>query len=183
MKLIKYENYQVQPADEIFLLKDFRKLFNADKTKNKEKFMEILSVIYFCYDPRSTYADIFDDEERLSEVIKQEGLDDSFKITPDIQKAIDTYIKVTTTTSQKLLDSMRRAVVRLGEFMENFDPYSADDVAKQAQAAKALSSITGDAPQLAKKLIETEKIVNAEITEQGRIRGGEEQAHAYEAGF
>ena len=78
---------------------------------------------------------------------------------------------------------MRRAVVRLGEFMENFDPYSADDVAKQAQAAKALSSITGDAPQLAKKLIETEKIVNAEITEQGRIRGGEEQAHAYEAGF
>ena len=28
---------QVQPADEIFLLKDFRKLFNADKSKNKEK--------------------------------------------------------------------------------------------------------------------------------------------------
>jgi len=177
MKLIKYENYQVQPADEIFLLKDFRKLFNADKSKNKEKFMEILSVIYFCYDPRSTYADIFDDEERLSEVIKQEGLDDNFKITPDIQKAIDTYTRVTTTTSQK------KSIAKIGEFLENVNLYETDDKGRQVYNVSQIVQATDKIPQLAKKLIETEKIVNAEITEQGRIRGGEEQAHAYEAGF
>ena len=183
MKLIKYENYQIQPADEIFLLKDFRKLFNADKSKNKEKFMEILSVIYFCYDPRSTYADIFDDDERLSEVIKQEGLDDSFKITPEIRKAIDTYVRVTTTTSQKLLDSMRKSIAKIGEFLENVNLYEVDDKGRQVYNVSQIVQATDKIPQLAKKLIETEKIVNAEITEQGRIRGGEEQAHAYEAGF
>ena len=183
MKLIKYENYQVQPADEIFLLKDFRKLFNADKSKNKEKFMEILSVIYFCYDPRSTYADIFDEDERLSEVIKQEGLDDSFKITPEIRKAIDTYVRVTTTTSQKLLDSMRKSIAKIGEFLENVNLYEVDDKGRQVYNVSQIVQATDKIPQLAKKLIETEKIVNAEITEQGRIRGGEEQAHTYEAGF
>lgn len=183
MKLIKYENYQVVPADELFLLKDFRTLFNKDKSKNKEKFMEILSVIYFCYDPRSTYADIFDDDERLKEVKKQEGLDDSFEITPEIQKAIDTYRQVTTTTSQKLLDSMRKSIAKIGEFLENVNLYATDDKGKQVYNVSQIVQATDKIPQLAKKLIETEKIVNAEIAEQGRIRGGEEQAHAYEAGF
>lgn len=184
MKLLKYENYQVEPSEELFLLKDFRRLYNKDKSKNKEKFMEILSVVYFVYDPRSTYADIFDEDERLNEVIKQEGLDNSFKITPEIQKAIDTYIRVTTTTSQKLLDSMRKSIAKIGEFLENVDLYATEE--KTGKAKYNVSQIvqaTDKIPQLAKKLIETEKIVNAEISEQGRIRGGEEQAHAYEGGF
>lgn len=183
MKLLKYENYQVEPSEELFLLKDFRNLYNKDRSKNKEKFMEILSVVYFVYDPRSTYADIFDEEERLNEVVKQEGLDNSFKITPEIQKAIDTYIRVTTTTSQKLLDSMRKSIAKIGEFLENVNLYEVDDKGRQVYNVSQIVQATDKIPQLAKKLIETEKIVNAEISEQGRIRGGEEQAHAYEGGF
>lgn len=183
MKLIKYENYQVLPTEELFLLKDFRSLFNKDKTKNKERFMEILSLIYFVYDPRSTYADIFDEEERIRAVKEQEGLDDSFKITPEIKKAIETYKIVTTTTSQKLLDSMRKSIAKIGEFLENVNLNEVDDKGKAVYNVAQIVQATDKIPQLAKKLIETEKIVNAEITEQGRIRGGEEQAHVFEAGF
>ena len=46
-KLIEYNNYQIIPTEEAFLIAPIRKLYNSDKTKNKEKFMQLLSVIYF----------------------------------------------------------------------------------------------------------------------------------------
>ena len=183
MKLIKYENYQVLPTEELFLLKAFRSIFNKDKTKNKEHFMEVLSVVYFVYDPRSTYADIFDENERLEAVLEQEGLSGSFKITPEIRDAIEVYKQVTTTTSQKLLDSMRKSIAKIGEFLETVNLKEVDDKGKAVYNVAQIVQATDKIPQLAKKLIETEKIVNAEITEQGRMRGGEEQAHVFEGGF
>ena len=89
--------------------------------------MEVLSVVYFVYDPRSTYADIFDENERLKAVLEQEGLSDSFKITPEIRAAIEVYKQVTTTTSQKLLDSMRKSIAKIGEFLENVNLNEVDD--------------------------------------------------------
>ena len=78
---------------------------------------------------------------------------------------------------------MRKSIAKIGEFLENVDLYATDDKGKQVYNVSQIVQATDKIPQLAKKLIETEKIVNAEIAEQGRIRGGEEQAHTYEAGF
>lgn len=184
MKLLKYENYQVTPSEELFLVKAFRVLYEKDTSETKDTFMDQLSFIFFVYDPRSSYADIFDESERIDRVIVEEGLSKKFRNpSKELTKAIERYKELTVTTSQKLLDSMRKAVARLGEFMENFNPYDAEDGLKQAQAAKQLSAIANDVPVLAKKLMETEKLVESEITEVTRIRGGQETAHAYEDGI
>lgn len=184
MKLIKYENYQVVPTDELFYVKVFRMMYNKDRSVTKEKFMETLSFIYHFADPRSSYADIFDDEQRIQAIITQEGMNPEFKITKEIEEAIDVYKKYTTTTSQKLLDSMRKSIAKIGEFLETVDLTKVDE--KTGRAVYNVAQIvqaTDKIPQLAKRLIETEKIVNAEINEGGRIRGGDEQAHAFEKGF
>ena len=68
MKLVNYNNYQFNIEDELLLLRPFRLLFNADRTVNKDKFMNFLSIVYFTYDPRSDYSYIVDDELRLKEV-------------------------------------------------------------------------------------------------------------------
>ena len=64
MKLVNYNNYQFNIEDELLLLRPFRLLFNADRTVNKDKFMNFLSIVYFTYDPRSDYTYIVDDELR-----------------------------------------------------------------------------------------------------------------------
>lgn len=183
MKLLKYENYQVLPSEEIFLVKPFRDLYNKDKSENKEKFMQQLSICYFMIDPRSSYADIFDEGERLKKILSQEGLPKNFSISKDLKKAMEIYEELTTTTSQKLLESMRKAVKKIGDFLENVDLNAIDDKGRAKYNVSSIVQATDKIPALAKKLIETEKIVAAEIVENTRMRGGEEQAHAYEGGF
>ena len=39
MKLLKYENYQVVPTEECFMIKPLRELFNEDTSTDKELFM------------------------------------------------------------------------------------------------------------------------------------------------
>lgn len=39
MHIIEYNNYQIQPTQEAFLIKPIRDLYNKDKTKHKDNFM------------------------------------------------------------------------------------------------------------------------------------------------
>ena len=50
MKLVKLSNFKIEVEDELLLLKPFKEVYKADKTKDKSKFMEFLSIIYFTYD-------------------------------------------------------------------------------------------------------------------------------------
>lgn len=183
MKLLKYENYEVVPTEDCMKVRPLRKLYQEDDSKYKEKFMQIVSFIYHYCDPRSSYSDIFDEEERINKIKEQEGLDDTFKITPEIQEAIDIYKKLTTTSTLKLLDSMKKAIAKIGEFLENVDLYEVDDKGRNVYNVSQIVQATDKIPQLAKKLIETEKIVASEIEEASRMRGGDDRAHAFEGGF
>ena len=55
MKLVRIENYKLVVEDELLLLTPFKELYKADKTKDKSKFMDFLTIVYFVYDPRSDY--------------------------------------------------------------------------------------------------------------------------------
>lgn len=182
MKLLKYENYIVSPSEEIFLVKAFRDLHNKDKSPDKEAFMQQLSIIYFMIDPRSPYQDIVDETERLETIKGENGMPD-FELTADVVVAMDVYKKLTTTTSQKLLNSMRKAIAKIGEFLENVDLYKTDDKGKPVYTVASVVQATDKIPVLAKKLIETEKIVDSEITEIGRARGGNETKSLFEDGI
>lgn len=183
MKLLKYENYQVLPTEEAFLVKPIRDLYNNDKSPSKERFMQELSYIYHMVDPRSSYADILDEEERAAKIILQEGLSSSYKPSKDLIKAMDVYKELTTTTSMRLLNSMRIAIQKISNFLETVNLFEVDDKGKAVYSISAITAATDKVPQLAKKLQETEKIVAAEIEEAGRARGGNETKKLFEDGF
>lgn len=183
MKLLEYKNYQVQPTEELFLIKPLRKLYNDDKSENKEYFMQQLSYMYFMVDPRSPYMDVLDEDDRASQVKAQEGLPEKFKPSKDLKAAIETYKELTTTTSMKLLSSMRIAISKIGEFLESVDLFAEDKNGKPKYNADRITATADKIPQLAKRLQETEKLVAQEITEVSRVRGGEDSDHAFEDGF
>lgn len=182
MKLVKYESYQLKIEDELLLLKPFRVLFNADRTQNKDKFMNFLSIIYFTYDPRSDYSYIVDDELRLKEVCDSNGFEVP-KFSKQELECISLYKKLTATISTELLRSTKIAVDKVRQFLENIDLEATDDKGKLLYPINTVTSAIKQVPQLAKEVREAEKAVAKEIEEQGRARGGNENKKIFEDGI
>ena len=72
--LIKVTGGILSISDEALLIKPLRMIFNRDRTKDKEEYMQAASYLYFMYDPRSDYMYITDDVERDRVIIETEGL-------------------------------------------------------------------------------------------------------------
>ena len=183
MKLLNIENYQIKVADEALLVKPIRDLFNADKSKTKEKFYTECSIIFFMADPRSSYGYIVNDDERFEAVKTQEGLPKNYKVTPELQLAIDTYKQLTTTISSQLLEDTYVAIDKLRKFLRNIDLYAVDDKGKPLYTISSITSAIKAIPQLTKDIQEAEKQVNSDVLEVGRKRGGNEGKAMFEDGI
>lgn len=172
--VLEFENYQVVPTQECFMIKPLRKIYTKDRTKNKEEFMRAITIVYFMADPRSTYNYILDEEDRLKAILEEEGVEKGFKLTDDIKEAILVYKKHTITSSQLALEDAKYAVEKLRKTMRAIDFDSMEEKDK-ANAAKTVASIISMLPKIVKDLQDTEKVVAKEIEEQGRARGGSEK--------
>jgi hypothetical protein len=182
MKLLNIKNYQIEVTEEALLVKPIRDLFNSDASENKELFYQQCSVIYFMSDPRSSYNYIIDENDRFEEIKKQEGLAKTFKITKSLQKAIDSYKELSKTPASRLLDSANIAVSKVSDFLQNVDLYATDDKGRPVHTINSVTSALKMLPQLTKDLAETTKIVNKELEEQGRMRGGDKNKAMFEDG-
>ena len=87
MKLIEFDGMEFKVADEAFLVRPIRELFEEDKTKRKEKFWRQISYLWFMCDPRSSYMYLTNDVERSVEVKRQEGFDKDWE--PRIQQPVE----------------------------------------------------------------------------------------------
>lgn len=181
MKLVRIENYKLVVEDELLLLTPFKELYRADKTKDKSKFMDFLTIIYFVYDPRSDYSYIVNEDERLKEVCESNGFKVS-KFTKIEESCIELYKQLTTTISSVLLKSTKTAISKVSDFLDNIDMYATDDKGKPLYTINSVTSAIKQIPSLAKEVMETEKLVNKEIQEQGRARGGNTKK-LFEDGF
>lgn len=183
MHIIEYNNYTIEPTQEALLIKPIRDLYFKDKSKNKEKFLQQMSVLYFYADPRSTYNYIINDDERLQAIIEQEGLPKDFKITKELDTALQEYKKHTITTSYLLLQDTKIAVDKVRQFLREVDLTATDDRNKPIYTISSITQAIKQIPQLSKDLLEAEKIVSKEIEEQGRARGGNENKSIFDDGF
>ena len=183
MKLLYIENYQIKVADEALLVKPIRDLFEADKSKNKEKFYTECSIIFFMADPRSSYGYIIDDTERFETIKAQEGLHGNYKISKELQLAIDVYKKLSTTISSQLLEDTYVAIDKVRKFLRDIDLYATDDKGKPLYTISSITSAIKAIPQLTKDIQEAEKQVNSDVLEVGRKRGGDMGKAMFEDGL
>ena len=171
MKLVKINNYKLEVEDELLLLKPFKELYKADKTKEKSKFMDFLTIVYYVYDPRSDYNYIIDEELRLQEVCDSNGLKVPTFTTIE-KNCIELYKSLTNTISTELLKSTKIAIDKVRAFLETVDLNQLDDKGKPVYTINSITSAIKQVPLLAKEVKEAERQVTKEIEEQGRARGG-----------
>ena len=182
MHIINFDNYEIKLTEEAFLIKPIRDLYNGDKSKDKEKFLQQMAVIYHLVDPRSSYCYIMDDGERLEEIKKQEGLPKDFVISKQLNNAIEEYKKHVVTTSYLLLQDTKIAIEKVRNFLRNIDLNAKDDKGKPLYTINSVTAAIKQIPQLSKDLVEAEKIVSKEIEETGRMRGGDKNKSMFEDG-
>ena len=176
MKLIEFDNYEIRLADEAMLVKPIRDLFYDDTSDNKETFLQQMSVVFFMKDPRSNYSYIVDEEDRLKEIIKQEGLRKNFKISTKLKDAMNQYEKLTTTTNSLLLKDAEAAVDKIRKFLREVDLSEEDSNGRIKYSVSQITSAIKQLPQISKDIFETRKIVEAEIKEIGKARGSDEKS-------
>ena len=176
MKLIKFEDFQIKLADEAFLVRPIRRLWNQDRSAQKEQFWRQMSYLYFMVSPSSNYSYILDMDERAAEIIKQEGLPEDFKPSPLLKEAMDIYKKLTITPSQKLLESSLVAADTVSKFLS--DPTILEKRDDKKRPMYQISSVTAalkNVEGIVSSLQALQKKVEAEIEEDsGKARGSQE---------
>ena len=175
MHLLEFQDYEVRVSPEALLVKPIRMLYNQDRSKQKEKFFQQMSYLYFMIDPRSTYAYISDPEERRAAIIEQEGLDKDFRASELLRAAMEVYEKHTITSSTKLLESTRIAVDALSEELRKTQERLQERTDKGAAVYK-INDIMGSLDKVLAfipRLQELERKVNSEIQDNTKARGGQ----------
>lgn len=175
MRLLEFENYEVKLTPEALLIRPIRRLYNADRSKQKERFMQQMSYLFFMVDPRSTYAYIIEPEERAKQIRLQEGLPDDFKPSSDLEEAMRIYEQHTITSSKRLLESTRVAVDALSDELKKTKERLQERTDKGAAVYKTNDIIASleRVMKLVPQLQDLERKVDAEIRENTRARGME----------
>lgn len=186
MKLIEFDGIEFKVADEAFLIRQIRELFEKDKSKNKEEFWRQISYLWFMCDPRSSYMFLLDETERSNEIKAQEGFDKDWQPSKLLQDAMTVYKRQCTTTASLLLEDMRfglesiRGIIRrIGKEMNAAESNEEGSIASSLKLDKALDSMTKTVdkiPDLAKKLVEAEKSLARDFAVDEKTRGNVQKA-------
>lgn len=171
MKLIRRQGYKIVVADEAFLIKSIRLLFEADESEDKQFFFKEISYLYFMVDPSSSLSYIKDDEERSQTIIEQEGLSKNFKPSKLLKTAMQDYGKHTVTTSQLLLQDTEVMVNKIREYLKSIDLSENLDNGKPKYPINQIVSTISQMPQLVKAINKAQHELDNEIVEEDRIRG------------
>lgn len=175
MKLFTYTNFEVKISEEAMTIRAFKDLVRRDRKRDKSTAILELSFIYFFVDPRSDYAYITNEEDRMSRIVEQIGLPNTWSLDDKVREAIKVYAELTETTATKLLGDTRVAIDKIREFLRDIDLNATDDKDKPKYTINSVVSAVKEIPRLTKELIEVEKIVTNEIEENGKMRANKQK--------
>jgi uncharacterized protein YoxC len=171
MKLFQFVNFQVKISEEALSIKAFRDIWQRDKSKEKLKAQQELGFIYFFCDPRSDYMFLIDEDTRMEKIIEQEGMPEGWKPDEKVEKAMEVYKYLTTTSSSLLLQDTRELINKVRAQLKEIDLSLRDSNGKPIYTLNTVTSTIKQIPGLIKDLNEAEKAISSEIEENSKMRG------------
>ena len=174
MKLLKYEGYKIVIEPEILTLKPFKKIWERDKSANKNKAISEIAFIYFMADPRSDYQYLTDEKERKEAIKEGEGLSNKWEPDKVILEALEFYNSFKP-TSALLLEDTRFAVDKLRKLLREIDLEKIDSKGKPIYTLNSITATIKQIPMLVKDLDEAEKALASELKNVGKMRGSGEK--------
>ena len=136
--------------------------------------MEQMSVLYFVYSPASDYFYITDEDERLKEVLEQQGIED-FTPSADFKAAAEVFKKMNRSPEIMLLEDTYTFIEKSRKLLRDIDYEGIDDPKDQFNTMKTGMATVALIPKLMKDLSAARRAVEKEIEEEsGKARGTQE---------
>lgn len=149
---------------DVLAIPALKKIWDRDKTKDKEKAMKELSYIVFLCDFHSPYKDLRSDEKE--KIIKNDIFgDDNWKGDKSIEEAIEIYNRLQITPSMRMLQSSKIAVEKVAKWFEEVDLTKEDGFGKLLYSATDVSRNLKEIGSIVKSIASLEKQVKTELTE------------------
>lgn len=175
MRLFKYEGYKITIEPEALLLRPFKKIWDRDKSPDKDKAMMELGFIYFFCDPRSDYQYIVDEDIRKQTIREGEGLPKNWEPDKLVSEAI-TFYNSFKTPAALLLEDTRVAVDKLRQLLRKINLEDVDDKGRPVYTLNTITSTIKQIPSLVKDLDEAERTLAKEIAQSDKVRGAAEKS-------
>jgi len=157
MNIFEIVNNEVTWSPQALLIKPFKKIWDSDKTKDKLKANKELAYVYYMSDERSDYMYILDKTERHDQIVTDLSLG-KWKKPSYMDEAIEYYVRLSETTSTRLLQSTRNVIEKISHFLDTVDINERD--LKTGKPIHDISKVTASVekiPRLIKSLNEIEK--------------------------
>ena len=175
IRLFKYEGYAISVEPEALLLAPFKAIWDRDRTQDKRVAMQELGFLYFMCDPRSDYQYIVDEEERVKEIVRGQGMPVRWKPDKVVKRAMDFYNSFKP-ASAGLLEDTRVAINKLRELLRNIDLTQTDDKGKPIYTLNTITATIKQIPGLVKDLDEAERTLSKDIINEAKARGSQSKA-------
>lgn len=158
---------------EVMLIREFKALFDRDKTKTKTKVFKELTYIYLAIDWKSPY-NAYSEQERHMEALSDAGITEAEFNDPIFREACRKYKALQeSNTSFRLLQAARTAANKMIDYFEvtlDFDLRKEDgSPIYKAKDAMAELKAVGDVHETLKQL---EAIVQKDLQEKTQLRAG-----------
>jgi hypothetical protein len=163
--LLKWEGGALVIQPEMMAIKAFKRIWEADKSVEKGKAIDWLSLLYFMFDPRSDYMAEVDEGERLSIVTRDLGLSVDVVKEKWWKDAVETYRYLTTTTSSLMLENNRKILKKVVGYLDAVD-VNGENVIDILRAVKDQTTLSVD-------ISRAERSISADVEERVmKSRGG-----------
>ena len=161
---------------EILLVKEFKDLFDKDKSKDKRQAFKELTYIYLAIDWKSPYNQ-YSELEKHEEALRDSGLTEEEFNNPVFRAACRKYRALQDSNkSIKMLNAAKAAVDRFIDYFEVIvDLNERDPQGKPVFSAKKVMEEVSSLNKVHQELIDLENAVKKELTEKSTLRAGAEE--------
>lgn len=183
MKLFQIENFDPVPSDEFYMIKEFSSLFmikyNAkfpgdEMGRVRKRGLAEAKFLYFYADHKSEFAK-YSHEERKEEALTAAGLPVDYKISTELESAINRYEKLSDSRNLRLLKSANAAVDKLAGYFNDVDFQKIDAGGKPLYDPKDLISNVGNLGKVIEGLDKLQEAVLKEEGAESSTRGSAEK--------
>lgn len=179
MELFSIEENQVIIKPELRLIPQFKKIIARDKDRAKHQAMLELAYIYYMYDYKSPYMNVAADF-RHEQITRHLKFKEGWKVDPDLQEAINTYLEFTETASVKVLKSTKDALINAANVITVLNNIVSAalktnpevNIDQALEHIENLLTISEKLPKTIGVLSLLEEKVKKEQHEESKVRGG-----------
>jgi hypothetical protein len=172
-KIFDILNGEVIITAEALAIPAFKSLWDADKSKSKDKAKdEIRYVAFLCDHTKSPYKD-FPEYEKEDIIRKDIFKDSDWMPNERVKSACEAYLRMHETPVTRLLKASKSAVDKLAVYLETVDFEKLDTNGKPYSARDVVFNL-GNIGNLVKSLATLEEAARREQSETSRVQGGTE---------